>query len=478
MTEEKKRASSSWRSEFGPDEVIQRVRPHETDAYLLNPHKGTTTFQRFNGDPLFPGTTWNDREGPETFTPFGGDLKNPRYPDTTIAYCRWLWSRIEPEKGNFRWDFVDGALEAARVRGQTLQVRIQPYIGEAIPEWYWRLGGTPCEEELQRSGRRVPDHNTEAYLKHWGDLIRAFGGRYDGHPDLESFDVAYGGPCGETGGNARPETAARLVDVYLESFQKTQLLSMLGTDGCTYAAAQREGIGWRADCYGDLRMAGEGVVPPGLNWKHMYDLYPMEVEVCGVKDAWKRAPVTLETCWTVGHWHEQGWDIDWILEQGYKYHLSVFMPKSSYIPAEWSDSIQEFNKRMGYRFVLRQMVLPLGAKPGQQIEYSAWIDNLGVAPIYRPYKFAFRFRQDGREEIVRSGQDIRTWMPDHTWFQETITFPKELVPGVAEVDVGIVHPDTNEPVVKFAIEEVLDDNWHPMTKMDVLSTARPSAGAG
>ncbi len=468
MAEEKKRASSSWRSVFGPDEVIQRVRPHETDALLLNPHKGTTTFQRFNGDPLFPGTTWNDREGPETFTPCDGNLKNPRYPDTTISYCRWLWSRTEPEKGKFNWQFTDGALEAARVRGQTLQARIQPYIGEATPGWYWDAGGTPCREELARSGRKVPDHNTEAYLEHWGDLIRAFGERYDGHPDLESFDVAYGGSCGETGGNATDETAARLVDVYLESFQKTQLLSMLGTPGCTYAAEQREGIGWRADCYGDLRRAGEGVVPPGLNWKHMYDLYPMEVEVCGVKEAWKKAPVTLETCWTVGHWFEQGWDIDWIIDQGYKYHLSVFMPKSSYIPEEWSDRIQEFNKRMGYRFVLRQMILPLEAKHGGPMEYSMWIDNVGCAPIYRPYRFAFRFRQGGREEVVRSEQDIRTWMPGHTWFQETVTFPKELVPGVTEVDVAIVRPDTNEPVVKFASEEVLDDGWHPMARMDVL----------
>ena len=69
---------------------------------------------------------------------------------------------------------------------------------------------------------------------------------------------------------------------------------------------------------------------------------------------------------------------------------------------------------------------------------------------------------------MRSEQDIRTWMPDHTWFEETITFPKELVPGVTDVDVAIVRPETDEPVVRFASEEVLEDNWHPMTRMDVL----------
>jgi len=48
------------------------VRPRETREYLRNPHKGTTTFQRFNGDPLVPGLEWDDSKGPETFKPSTG----------------------------------------------------------------------------------------------------------------------------------------------------------------------------------------------------------------------------------------------------------------------------------------------------------------------------------------------------------------------------------------------------------------------
>ncbi len=457
--------TARWRDAFGPDEVIQRVRPTETDRYLLNPHKGTTTFQRFNGDPLYPGLSWNDREGPVEFTPFDGNLKNPRYPDTTISYCRWLWSVIEPEKGKCRWDIIDGTLEAAHARGQTVQMRLQPYIGDSTPKWYWKAGGTPVQG---RRGREI-DHNNPAYLKHWGDLIRAFGRRYDGHPDLESFDMAYGGSCGETGGNTNDETAEKLIAVYLRSFKKTQLLSMLGTHGCAHAAKKKgRKIGWRADCFGDVRMEGHGVVPDGLSWKHMYDAYPKEVAGCGVEDAWKEAPVTLETCWTVGYWHEKGWDVDWILAQGLKYHLSVFMPKSSYIPDEWRDRIDEFNKRMGYRFVLRQVTMPLEAKPGQRIKLDLWVDNAGCAPIYRPYALAFRFRQGGKEELVHSKADIRKWMPDHTWFSEKITFPRTLERGEVKVDVGIVEKKTGKPRVRFAIRKVLDDGWHPLTSMDVV----------
>jgi hypothetical protein len=443
------------------------VRPRESFAHLGNPHKGTTTFQRFNGDPLYPANRWNDRVAPVEFKRRRGSLRNKRYPDTTIAYCRWIWSVIEPEKGTFRWDIIDGALRTARERGQTLQLRIQPYASDDLPEWFWEAGGVR-QRRATSYGFREPDANHPAYIKHWSGVIRAFGKRYDGHPDLESFDIAYAGPWGEAGGNSTGATAAKLVDVYLRSFRKTQLLAMLGTHGCGYAAKQRAGIGWRADCYGDVHEDGRGVVPDHLCWNHMYDAYPKEVARHGVGDAWRAAPVTFETCWTVGHWHEQRWDIDWIVEQGLKYHVSVFMPKSCYIPEEWADKIDDFNRRMGYRFVLRQMLLPLEAKPGRRIAIEVWMDNVGVAPIYRPYRFAYRFRQGGKTEVIHSRQDIRTWMPDHTWFSERITFPRWGKPGSVKVDVGLIDAETDTPKVKLAIDDVRPDGWHPLAMMDVV----------
>jgi len=462
----RKMLTSGWPAGFAPNQTIQRVRPRESDAFMLNPHKGTTTFQRFNGDPLYPGTAWDDRVGPTEFPPFDGNRKNPRYPDTTISYCRWLWSVIEPQKGRFRWDIIDGALEAARVRGQTLQVRIQPYIGDDLPAWLWAMG-CPVMVKDADDGRKEPEHNNALYIEHWSDFVRAFGARYDGHPNLESFDVAYGGPCGEMGGSATPETAAKLVDAYLQSFQKAQLLSMLGTHGCQYAAKKKGlRIGWRADCFGDLRADGRGVVPDGLCWNHMHDAYPREVIEDGVQEAWRIAPVTLETCWTVGHWYEHGWDIDWILEQGLKYHPSVFMPKSSYIPEAWADKIEWFNKRMGYRFVLRQMLLPIQVRRGQSMQVEVWMDNVGCAPIYRPYRFAYSFRQGEDETVVVSKQDIRKWLPGHSWLSEKITAPKSLRPGGVQVGVGIVD-ETNTPVVRIAIKECCEDGWSMLTTMEV-----------
>ena len=410
--------TSEWRKSFSADQTIQRVRPRESKASILNPHKGTTTFQRFNGDPLYEGNRWSDKIGPMEFPPRPASLKNARYPDTTISYCRWVWKDLEPEPGKYRWDVLEGALRSAEERGQTLQMRLQPYAGgSGLPDWFWKQGG------VQQPNSEEPDANHPSYIKPWSKLIRAAGARFDGHPNLESFDVAYAGSCGECGGNATKDTAIKLVDVYLDAFKKTMLLSMLGTDGCAYAAKLDRPLGWRSDCIGDLHKDTRGVVPPGLNWNHMYDGYPKEVWTDGVQEAWKKAPVTAETCGTVGTWYEGGYDLDWIIEQALMYHISVFMPKSCYIPEAWMEKIEAFNRKMGYRFVLRQTILPLETKPGTKIKVPIWIDNMGVAPIYRPYTLAFRFRQRDREEVVHLRQDIRRWQPGQNWFEEEVHDP-------------------------------------------------------
>lgn len=453
-----------WRDAFHPDERVQRWRPEYSDAYLGNPHKGTATFQRFEGDPLYPDIGWDDREGPIWFRPPRKNLKNTRYPPTRISYCRWLWNVLEPKKGKFRWDILDGALKAAAERNQTLQIRTQPFIGDSTPKWYWETG---AGQFVTNKGRIEPDHNDPLYLKHWGNHIRAIGKRYDGHPALESFDVAYGGACGECGGNTNKATAAKLVEVYMRAFRKTQLVGMLGTDGNAHMASVKPGkFGWRADCYGDCRTKGNGQVPDGLIWNHMLEAYPKEVAEDGVRDAWKTAPVTFETCWTVAYWERQGWDIDWIIDQGYKYHISVFMPKSVYIPDEWMEKMMAFTKRIGYRFFVHNMILPLEAKPGERILFETTIDNRGIAPIYRDYTFALRFTQGRKHYIVPFKQDIRSWLPDFNYFKERVTFPRQLKRGEVKLSCAIVDKK-NVPVVKLAHKKIDRDGWHPMTSMDV-----------
>lgn len=454
----------AWRAAYGKGEVVQKVRRPELLGWLPSPHIGTTTFQRFNGDPVNTDGRWNDAAGPEAFGPIRNNGRNDRYPQTTIAYCRWLWTKIEPEQGKYRWDFIEGALRAAAERGQTLQMRLQPFSRNNLPRWFTE----GKDRFVEKDGKRQVQHNSEDYIRAWGDLIRAFGQKFDGHPNLESFDVAYGGAWGEGGGNSTPETAARLVDVYVASLKKTQLTTMLGTHGCRYAATLKGvNIGWRADCFGDMRFIESDTSPAWASWNHMLDSYPQSIFRCGVQDAWKTAPVTFETCHTVNHWFLRGSDIDFILEQGLAYHASIFMPKSNHIPDEWADKIDAFNNRLGYRFVLRQMLLPLAARPREALSVEFFIENIGVAPIYRPYTLALRLRQGDTQRIVPLRVDPRTWMPGINWFSEQVMIPDAFVTGPVAIDLAMIDPATQAPRVPFAIKGIGPEGWYPMTFLNL-----------
>jgi hypothetical protein len=281
--------------------------------------------------------------------------------------------------------------------------------------------------------------------------------------------MAYAGFWGESGGNSTAETAARITDVYIESFGKTQLLSMLGTPGCEYAAtvaAERNlAIGWRADCFGDLRKVFVPDVPPELVYNHTNDDYPRMMEP--LRDAWKRAPVTGETCGNVAWWFMAGYDFDRIVHEGRRWHMSVFMPKSVFYPRAVREPMLALDRSLGYRFVLRQMKLPLEARAGTRIPMSFYVDNVGCAPIYRPYPLAIRFRQRGGQHVVRLKEDLWTWMPGNHWFEESVEVPAALKPGEAQVDLAIVDPKTDRPKVRLAIQERLDDGWHPMSSLDI-----------
>ncbi len=441
-----------------------RILPKESKKLLLNPHKGIATFQRFNGEELFPPMKPSDAAGPVTFKHFNGNTTNVNYPQTTVAYCRWYWEMIEPEKGRYRWDIIDGALEAARVRGQSLQVGLMPISADnnkgALPQWYKAIAPTE-KDKVKKEVIAIPFYDGPDYLHHWGDLIRAFAARYDEHKDLETFDLSFIGPWGEGAGRCSEEGVRRMVDLYCDAFFKTPLLSLIGHYQYEYGMVK--GNGWRADCFGDVTIQNPLNYPCG--WNHMYDFYPREVCLRGGSEAWRTEPVVMESCWVPGHWEAKDFDVDWIIEQGLKYHTSVFMPKSCPMSVAMVEKMNEFAKRMGYRFVLRQFTVRKTAKRGGFLPYIIWIENVGVAPIYRRYDFALRFRQGKTKAVVKIQADITKWLLGDHWLENELLVPRSLQPGKVALDIALV--DKQTPRVQFAIEDYRTDGWYPMTTIEL-----------
>jgi hypothetical protein len=437
------------------------IRPLEIDDVLVNPGMGIQTFQRFDGDPINQGQRWSE-VGPEgALKPAGS---RPDYPESSVAYFRWFWSQIQPEAGRIRWEVIDTALEGARKHGQTLMIRVMPYdAGHPVPEWYRQSGARRANAEGDPRWKAwVPDASDPLYMNHFGGLIRALGERYDGHPDLESVDISIIGYWGENWGPYSPpiSTHHRLMDFYFQAFKRTPLLMNFDLpEQLSYAV--RHGAGWRLDCWGDL----------GNNfWEdknavaaHMLDIYPQLIVRGGGQNAWQRGPVSLETCWVPATWKEKGFDIDYILDQGLRWNVSTANIKSTAIPPEWKEKFREFEKKMGYRFVLKRFEHPQSARAGGIMPVKMWWLNKGVAPVYRDYVLALRIGG----EIIELAANVRGWLPGDALYEAPVYIPATLKPGPHNISVALLDPWNRKPAIKLAMEGRERDGWYRLGSVDV-----------
>jgi hypothetical protein len=439
------------------------VRPKEIQDVLVNPGMGITTFQRFNGQEPNPPLKWSEI-GPATRLP--APETTPDFPKTSVAYCRWYWNVLEPERGKFNWEIVDLAVEEARAHGQKLAIRLMPYSNEeSLPDWYRRSGAKRANKDSDKDGKIwQPDFSDPLFLKYWGELVAEAGTRYDGNPYLDTVDISSVGYWGEGWSSYMPAFSHQqaLIDIWLDAFKRTPLL-MNFDEPQALAYGTQHGAGWRLDCWGDMRVSSSDPYFPA----EMLEIYPQQVVRAGIQDVWRKSPVSLETCYTVAGWKERGYDLDYILAQGLRWHVSTANIKSAPIPAEWKGQFEDFQKKMGYRFILRRLEYSKMVKPGAMMPVHLWWLNAGVAPIYGEYDLAMELRSPTKAATIRIPVDVRKWLPGDAVFDGTVYVPDDLPSGAYEVRIAMLDPLTGKPAIRFAIEGRQGDGWYAMGSITV-----------
>jgi len=437
------------------------VRPVEVDEVLVNPEMGIQTFQRSNGDPINPGSRWSEA-GPVSRpqAPTG----KPDFPESSVAYYRWFWSQLEPEPGKYVWDAIDLALERARAHGQMVDFRLMPYDeSHPMPEWYQKSGARRANKPQDSDGKIwSPDADDPAYARRWGAFVAAAGKRYNGHPGINTVDISTVGYWGEGWGPYLPDWSVqqRLIDQYFDAFSRTRLL-MNFDEPRALAYGTSRGAGWRLDCWGDLGGRGKGMM-------HMLDLYPQQVVRTGIQDVWQRSPVSLETCGTPLSWKQWGYtdkQLDYIFNQALRWHASTINIKSTAIPEEWKPAFREFEKKVGYRFVLRRLEYPPSAAPGTMIPVNMWWLNAGVAPVYGDYRLALRIDS----EVIKVPVDVRKWLPGDAVFDGTLFLPPNVKPGTHRLQVAMLSASTGQPAIRLAIEGRQADGWYDLGAIEITA---------
>jgi hypothetical protein len=295
------------------------------------------------------------------------------------------------------------------------------------------------------------------------------GQRYDGHPDLEAVDLSIVGAWGEGAGSELLSQPAReaLVDSYTDVFRKTPLIALLMDRETNMYANSQISVGWRVDCIGDLGFwaAEEN------GFTHMYDFYPNNIMDYGVKDDWERSPISFEICGTFLRWKElEGYDRDdvkYIFDETLKWHISSFNAKSSPVPAEWKDLVDDWLKRMGYRFVLRRFLYPNEVSRNGKLGFKSWWENKGVAPCYKEFILAIRLKSGDRVAVLPTDANIKEWMPGDIIYDNSVFIPHDMPVGNYDVQVAVVDRWNYKPMVNLAIEGRDEDGWYQLGQINI-----------
>ena len=443
--------------------------PREIDDLLPNPDIGWETFHH---------TAANDRN-------------LPKWLPSTVYYFRWGWKDFEPTHGDYSFAKLEKELNAATESGQTSAFRIMccsssprdPYI----PAWLKEIGGRIVTTQYEGATLEVPDLDDPKILDAHLELIRQLGKKYDGDPRISHVDMGSVGWWGEwhmsgPGPAKMPsdQTCRKIVDAYLSAFKKTPLVMLIG-DGKQTGYACTQGAGWRADCLGDLGGFSK-------SWCHMRKLYPEAFREAKLDDAWKRGLVAYESCWDMRRWTKENWSLRYIFNYALATHASVLNNKSAPLPIgdDVRAEVERFVRRLGYRIVLRDVTVNV---TGRSVSLTSTWQNVGSAPIYRPYRIAWRATTpDGEvlrttitdelasqfmpgevdvftKEFIKDPPELPNGKP--VKLDQTYQFNEDIAAGNYVLSVAIVDAQTGKPVIRLANEGRGDDGWYTLGSITV-----------
>lgn len=425
-----------------------------TDQLFNNPYKGFTDFNHFDDGKIFADSVdgWKKEKYPLYDDLDQSGAKTGFYPKCSIAYVRTLWSIVEPQENVFDFSVIDEVLDKCKKSGQTLMLRIMQHTARAcedIPAWLKKKVACPERPDEERiKGSPTDDYYYIAFC----NLIKELGSRYDGNPLIYAVDISLSGAWGEGEGYDKvdPKILEMLIDSYTSSFKKTHLLGQICAPELVVYGNKTRPVGFRAD---------------GLGYGyHMRKYLPRNIYP--MRNAWEKSPVAFESYWYLAEWQRQGWDIDYIIEQSLKWHVSSMNGKSSTIPFEWKEKVESWIKKMGYRFAIRGIEYPAVVKKGSGLPVELYVDNLGVAPIYNYVPVRFKLVNAEKEYVINTNIDIRKWMPADTIEKFDLSIPKDIEKSTYDIQVSIGGFD-GYPLIYIATETVNENGWYYLGQVDV-----------
>jgi hypothetical protein len=408
------------------------------------------------------------------------------------------WQQLNPAEGIYRWEILDGFLEAAISQGKQLSFRVYTMRGESfgghqIPDWVLEDGA-----QLLPSGE--PDYSNCVYQQRWGEFVEALRVRYDGNPNIAFIDIsgygnfsewswrdeqtrwdytwekAYedGKASRETMRNLDSQARRRLADMFIggsfekhrcrgtnrriqtiaydyPGFQTTQLVMPYAgiRQSTQYVFTQRPDVGFRYDCLG--RSDSDTEIIEGLG---------IELE-----QIWRQAPIVFEFC---GYLED-----DFLVpaeELLQAAHGSLV--HDNLIEYRDERAIRDLMRNVGYRYVLHHISYPSEVQSGESMEMEMIWQNVGYAPSYPKMGQIFRLEfslvdeQGKMAAVFPIEADIASWMPADPFgsvppeyeITQSILIPP-IPPGTYITHIAIIDTRTGKPIRLAIGEQDLDGRY-------------------
>lgn len=443
----------------------------------------------------------NELSAPDTAGLEGGSI-----------YVRLLWRDIEPTEDNYDWAMLDRIFECAEQQNKTVDLRVMlsfpadgdkdcidggtedDTVAHGVPCWLVRKG----VNEFLYTGpiaadNYLPDWEDPILRRHHARLIAALGQRYRNNPRLSSVDVGSAGLWGEWHTYPHPEfmpsnqRAIEIIDLYARVFPRTPLviLAQVFVNDAAGDSAVADHLranhagryGWRGDSWGNLGHHRDAYGPIDSRNPNLWRTGPIAMEVTGVMNqwpGWMNHPNDYTRTLPLGQTIDAA--LDW--------HSSLAHNKASGIPAGYRDDLREMATEMGPRLVLNRLTYDSILTAGNGTAIVTRWHNRGVAPLYRDFRIAYRFRNSsGAEHIVTTSTSMEGLLPttgSPVTFRSGVRVPAALGAGTWTLDVGIVHPTDSTLRIPIAIDNANSStadhhrDWYEMGQVTIRSNGAGS----
>jgi hypothetical protein len=133
--------------------------------------------------------------------------------------------------------------------------------------------------------------------------------------------------------------------------------------------------------------------------------------------------------------------------------------------------LDQVHVNLGYRFFVSELKMPARAFIGRSVRGTVTIENIGNAPMYYPWPLRFYLIDDTGEfqAIVEKDESMMGVLPSQSRSFNFSLPVGHLENGVYSVGVSIVDPLTDQPVVRFAMDNVRNDRIQILRELEVPS---------